>query len=193
TDSGLYTCTATNTMGNTSLHYSLHVQVPTQVLINNGESQVMAIANDSLSIRCHATGVPMPQLRWLKDGRPLDTGDGVVVSEDGGTLHIAHVGLSHGGVYICQGSSWAGESQAEVQVLVQVPPNIEPNVVDLAVLENSTVSLQCLATRVPALDITWYKGSEQLVSSPGRTLSRDGKRLEILSARLPDAGSYRCV
>ncbi|KAI6075993.1 Hemicentin-2 [Aix galericulata] len=76
---------------------------------------------------------------------------------------------------------------------VAVPPNIEPSEVDLAVLENSTASLECLATGVPAPDISWYKGNEQLVSTLGRILSRDGKRLEIPRAHLSDAGSYRCV
>lgn len=42
-----------------------------------------------------------------------------MVSEDGGTLLITRVGLSHEGLYICQGSSRAGVAQAEVQVSVQ--------------------------------------------------------------------------
>ncbi|NXI64310.1 HMCN2 protein, partial [Anseranas semipalmata] len=166
---------------------------PPQLQIGDGESQVTAIANDSLSIHCHATGVPLPQIRWLKDGRLLGAGDGVVVSEDGSTLLIARVGLGHQGLYVCQGSSRAGGAQAEVQIRVQVPPNIEPSAVDVAVLENSTASLECLATGVPAPDIAWYKGSEQLVTSLGRMLSRDRKRLEIPRAHLSDAGSYRCV
>ncbi|XP_074017166.1 hemicentin-2 [Numenius arquata] len=193
TDTGLYTCTATNAAGNASLSYSLHVQVPPQLLIGDGESPLTAVANESLRIRCRAMGNPTPRIRWLKDGRPLGEQDGVVVSEDGGTLLIARVGLGHEGVYICQGSNWAGVAQAEVQVLVQVPPNIEPSVVDLAVLENGTVSLQCLASGLPAPDITWYKGHEQLLAGPGQTLSRDGKHLEIQHAQLSDAGSYRCV
>lgn len=60
-----------------------------------------------------------PPRRWLKDGHPLGEQDGAVVSEDGGTLLITRVGLSHEGVYICQGSSRAGVAQAEVQVSVQ--------------------------------------------------------------------------
>lgn len=47
-----------------------------------------------------------------------------MVSEDGGTLLIARVGLGHEGLYICQGSNWAGVAQAEVQVLVQGEHNI---------------------------------------------------------------------
>ncbi|NXV49393.1 HMCN2 protein, partial [Uria aalge] len=193
TDTGLYTCTATNAAGNASLSYSLHVQAPPQLLIGDGESPLTAVANDSLRIHCRATGIPTPRIQWLKDGHPLGEQDGAVVSEDGRTLLIAHVGLDHEGLYICQGSNWAGVAQAEVQVLVQVPPNIEPSAVELDVLENGTASLQCLASGLPAPDITWYKGREQLLAGPGQTLSRDGKHLEIHRAQLSDAGSYRCV
>ncbi|NXT46892.1 HMCN2 protein, partial [Pluvianellus socialis] len=193
TDTGLYTCTATNAAGNASLSYRLHVQAPPQLLIGDGESHLTAVANDSLRIRCRAVGIPTPRIQWLKDGHPLGERDGAVVSEDGGTLLIARVGLGHKGLYICQGSSWAGVAQAEVQVLVQVPPNIETSTVDLAILENSTASLRCLASGMPAPDITWYKEHDQLSAGPGRTLSRDGKRLEIQRAQLSDAGAYRCV
>ncbi|KAM9256723.1 LOW QUALITY PROTEIN: hemicentin-2 [Cariama cristata] len=193
TDTGLYTCTATNTAGNASLRYSLHVQAPPQLLIGDGESHLTAVANDSLRIHCRATGIPTPQIQWLKDGQPLGERDGAVLSEDGGTLLIARMGLGHEGLYICQGRNRAGVAQAEVQVLVQVPPNIEPSVADLAILENGTVSLECLASGLPAPDITWYKGHEQLLARPGWTLSRDGKHLEIQRARRSDAGSYRCM
>ncbi|KAK4811635.1 hypothetical protein QYF61_022728 [Mycteria americana] len=243
TDTGLYTCTATNAAGNASLSYSLQVQgshalvktlfpraaglnvppgsctlqapgcshvpvpgseggprlrspfppAPPQLLVGDGESHLTAVANDSLRIHCRAMGIPTPQIQWLKDGHPVGERDGAVVSKDGGTLLITRVGLSHEGLYICQGSSLAGVAQAEVQVSVQVPPNIEPSAVDLAVLENGTASLECLASGLPAPDVAWYKGHEQLSAGPGRTLSRDGKRLEIQRARLSDAGSYRCV
>ncbi|NXI56338.1 HMCN2 protein, partial [Chloroceryle aenea] len=193
TDTGLYTCTAMNAAGNASLSYSLHVQAPPQLLIGDGESHLMVVANDSLRISCRATGVPTPQIQWLKDGHPLGERDGVMVSDDGGTLLIARLGLGHEGLYICQGSNWAGVAQEEVQVSVQEPPNIEPSLVDLAVLENRTVSLECLASGLPAPDIAWYKEDEQLSAGPGRTLSRDGKLLEIQRAQLSDAGRYRCV
>ncbi|NXS13470.1 HMCN1 protein, partial [Neodrepanis coruscans] len=118
TDTGLYTCTATNAAGNTSLSYSLHVQAPPKLWIGDGESHLTAVANTSLRIHCHAMGTPPPQIRWLKDGHLLGNQDGAVVSKDGGTLLIARVGLGHEGLYICQGSNWAGVAQAEVQILV---------------------------------------------------------------------------
>ncbi|NXR14285.1 HMCN2 protein, partial [Semnornis frantzii] len=193
TDSGLYTCTATNAAGSTSLTYSLHVQAPPQLQIGDGESHLTAVINESLRLRCRAMGTPAPQIQWLKDGHPLGEQDGAVVSEDGGTLLIAHVGLGHEGLYVCQGSNWAGLTQAEVQVSVQMPPNIEPSLVDLTVLENGTVALECLASGLPAPDIAWYKGQEQLSAGAGWALSRGGQLLQIRRAQLSDAGSYRCL
>ncbi|NWT53464.1 HMCN2 protein, partial [Erythrocercus mccallii] len=192
-DTGLYTCTATNAAGSASLSYSLHIQAPPQLWIGDGESHLTAVVNSSLRIHCHAMGTPPPQIQWLKDGHPVHGQDGVVVSQDGGTLLVTRVGLGHEGLYICQGSNWAGLAQAEVQVSVHVPPNIEPSTVDLAIPENSSASLECLASGLPAPDITWYKGQEQLSARAGRILSVDGKLLEIPRARVSDAGSYRCV
>ncbi|NXC88418.1 HMCN1 protein, partial [Cercotrichas coryphoeus] len=193
TDAGLYTCTASSAAGSASLSYSLHVQAPPQLWIGDGERHLAAVVNTSLRIHCHATGIPPPQIQWLKDGHPLDGQEGVVLSEDGGTLLVTRVGLGHQGLYICQGSNWAGLAQAEVQVSVQVPPSIEPSAADLAVPENSVASLECLASGLPAPAISWYKGQEQLWAGAGLSLSRDGKRLEIARARLADAGRYRCV
>ncbi|XP_039576204.1 hemicentin-2 [Passer montanus] len=193
TDSGLYTCTASNAAGNASLSYSLHVQAPPQLWIGDGESHLAAVANTSLRIHCHSVGSPPAQIQWLKDGHPLDGQDGVMVSEDGGTLLVTRVGLGHQGLYICQGSNRAGLARAEVQVSVHVPPSIEPSAVDLAIPENSSASLECLASGLPAPDIAWYRGLEQLPAGAGLTLSGDGKRLEIPRARPSHAGSYRCV
>ncbi|XP_056361302.1 LOW QUALITY PROTEIN: hemicentin-2 [Oenanthe melanoleuca] len=193
TDTGLYTCTATNAAGNASLSYSLHVQAPPQLWIGDGERHLAAVANTSLRIHCHAMGIPPPQIQWLKDGHPLDGQEGVVLSEDGGTLLVTRVGLGHQGLYVCRGSNWAGLAQAEVQVSVHVPPSIEPSAVDLAVPESSAASLECLASGLPAPAITWYKGQEQLWPGAGLALSGDGRRLQIARARLSDAGSYRCL
>ncbi|NXL95018.1 HMCN2 protein, partial [Alectura lathami] len=200
TDSGLYTCMATNTAGNTSLLYSLRVQAPPQLLIGDGESQVTAIANDSLSIHCRATGGPTPRIRWLKDGHPLGAGDDVTVSEDGGTLLIAHVRLSHQGLYICQGSSWAGGAQAEVWVLVQEPPSFSPaEPTAVPVLEGQDVWLACECRGIPfpALswqkDVMWVKDGQPVGSGAGLLLAERGQWLRIVDAAVSHAGRYACL
>ncbi|RMB93417.1 hypothetical protein DUI87_30112 [Hirundo rustica rustica] len=170
TDTGLYTCTAANAAGNASLSYSLHVQAPPQLWIGDGESHLRAVANTSLRIRCHAMGIPHPGSRLGVYPEPSES------------------------LAVPQGPAWwwlLGHTQP--MTMVAVPPNIEPSEVDLAIPENSSASLECLASGLPAPDITWYKGHEQLSAGAGLTLSRDGKLLEIPRVRVSDAGSYRCV
>lgn len=36
---------------------------PPQLQIGDGESHLTAVANDSLRIHCHATGIPTPQIQ----------------------------------------------------------------------------------------------------------------------------------
>ncbi|XP_072739134.1 hemicentin-2-like [Ciconia boyciana] len=195
TDTGLYTCTATNAAGNTSLSYSLQVQAPPQLLVGDGESHLTAVANDSLRIHCRAMGIPTPQIQWLKDGHPVGERDGAVVSKDGGTLLITRVGLSHQGLYICQGSSLAGVAQAEVQVSVQVPPSFssaEPTAV--SVLEGQSVRLACECHGIPFPTLSWQKDGRPLSDHPGslKLVSTGGKMLYIEKVRLVDKGTYTC-
>ncbi|XP_074779784.1 hemicentin-2 [Athene noctua] len=194
-DTGLYTCTATNAAGNASLSYSLHVQVPPQLLIGDGESHLTAVTNNSLRIHCHAMGIPTPRIQWLKDGHPLGEWDGVVVSEDGGTLLITRVGLSHEGLYVCQGSNHAGVAQAEVQVSVQVPPSFssaEP--ADVSVLEGQSLRLACECHGIPFPTLSWQKDGRPLSTQPGspKLVSMGGSMLYIEKVQLVDKGTYTC-
>ncbi|XP_062447296.1 hemicentin-2 [Rhea pennata] len=183
---GIYTCLASSPAGESVVQYTVIVQAPPQLLISNGESHVTAVANDSLQIRCHAMGFPAPQVQWLKNGHPLDELDGVVVSEDGRTLVIPHVGLSDEGLYVCQGSNEAGGTQAEVWVLVQERPSV--SIVEgegLSVALRQPVTLRCLATGTPPLQLSWWKD--------GVLLPATGHLFQIEKADLMDEGVYSCV
>ncbi|NXY79813.1 HMCN2 protein, partial [Glareola pratincola] len=196
TDTGLYTCTATNAAGNASLSYSLHVQAPPQLLIGDGESPLTAVANDSLRIHCRAMGIPTPRIQWLKDGRPLGEQDGAVVSEDGGTLLITRVGLGHEGLYVCQGSNWAGVAQAEVQVLVQALPRIRGSSKaprKVSVIKAGETVLECEAVGTPLPTVTWVKDGQPVVGGDGILLTEEGRQLRIPRAEVAHAGHYTCL
>ncbi|XP_068012089.1 LOW QUALITY PROTEIN: hemicentin-2 [Melanerpes formicivorus] len=195
TDSGLYTCTATNAAGSASLSYSLHVQAPPRLQIGDGESHLTAVTNGSLRLQCRATGTPAPQIRWLKDGQPLGQQQGAVVSEDGGTLLIARVGLAHQGLYVCQGSNWAGLAQAEVQLSVQAPPSFsssEP--LTVSVLQGQPARLACECQGMPFPTLSWHKDGKPLSSQAGSTkvVSTGGTFLYIQKVQLGDQGTYSC-
>uniref|UniRef100_A0A452F193 Hemicentin 2 n=1 Tax=Capra hircus TaxID=9925 RepID=A0A452F193_CAPHI len=106
---------------------------------------------------------------------------------------IEKVDLKDEGTYTCVATNLAGESRREVTLRVLVPPNIEPGLVNKAVLENASVTLECLASGVPSPDISWFKGRQPVSAWNRAMVSTDGRVLLIEQAQLSDAGSYRCV
>uniref|UniRef100_A0A2K6K1Q6 Hemicentin-2 n=1 Tax=Rhinopithecus bieti TaxID=61621 RepID=A0A2K6K1Q6_RHIBE len=182
--SGLFACQATNEAGTAGAEVEVSVHEFPSVSIIGGEN-ITAPFLQPVTLQCIGDGVPTPSLRWWKDG--------VALAAFGGNLQIEKVDLRDEGIYTCAATNLAGESKREVALKVLVPPNIEPGPVNKAVLENASVTLECLASGVPPPDVSWFKGHQPVSSWMGVTVSADGRVLRIEQAQLSDAGSYRCV
>ncbi|KAI4577648.1 hypothetical protein MJT46_003483 [Ovis ammon polii x Ovis aries] len=181
---GLFACQATNEAGTATAEVELSVHELPSVVIVGGEN-ITAPFLQPVTLRCAGTGVPTPSLRWWKDG--------VALAASGGSLQIEKVDLKDEGTYTCVATNLAGESRREVTLRVLVPPSIEPGLVNKAVLENASVTLECLASGVPFPDISWFKGRQPVSAWNRAMVSTDGRVLLIEQAQLSDAGSYRCV
>ncbi|XP_057580791.1 hemicentin-2 [Hippopotamus amphibius kiboko] len=181
---GLFACQATNEAGTAGAEVELSVHELPSVVIVGGENITVPFLQP-VTLECAGTGVPTPSLRWWKDG--------VALAPSGGNLQIEKVDLRDEGIYTCAATNLAGESRRDVALKVLVPPNIEPGPVNKAVLENASVTLECLASGVPPPDISWFKGRQPVSARKGVTVSADGRVLLIERARFSDAGSYRCV
>uniref|UniRef100_A0A2K5CWV0 Hemicentin 2 n=1 Tax=Aotus nancymaae TaxID=37293 RepID=A0A2K5CWV0_AOTNA len=182
--SGLFACQATNEAGTAGAEVDVSVHEFPSVNIIGGEN-ITAPFLQPVTLQCIGDGVPTPSIRWWKDG--------VALAASGGNLQIEKVDLRDEGIYTCAATNLAGESKREVALKVLVPPNIEPGPINKAVLENASVTLECLASGVPPPDVSWFKGRQPVSSSMGVTVSADGRVLRIEQAQLSDAGSYRCV
>ncbi|XP_012372192.1 hemicentin-2 [Octodon degus] len=181
---GLFACQATNDAGTAGAEVEVSVhELPTVDVI--GGENVTAPFLQSVTLQCVGAGTPTPSLRWWKDG--------VALATSGGTLQIKKVDLRDEGIYTCTATSLAGESKRDVVVKVLVPPNIEPGPINQAVLENASMTLECLASGVPPPEVSWFKGHQPISAQTGVMVSADGRSLHIERARLSDAGSYRCV
>lgn len=55
-------------------------------------TEVSVIVNKALELQCEASGIPMPSLTWLKDGRPVS--DGLRVLQGGEVLRVASAQVS---------------------------------------------------------------------------------------------------
>ncbi|XP_044938536.1 hemicentin-2 isoform X2 [Mustela putorius furo] len=181
---GLFACQATNEAGTAGAEVELSVhELPLATIVGGDNITVPFL--QPVTLQCVGTGVPTPSLRWWKDG--------VALAASGGKLQIEKVDLNDEGFYTCAATSLAGESKRDVALKVLVPPNIEPGPLNKAVLENASVTLECLASGVPPPDTSWFKGRQPVSARKGVTVSADGRALHIERARVSDAGSYRCV
>ena len=79
-----------------------------------------------------------------------------------------------------------------------VPPSIDTvnaSPSNSTVIKNNPLYLDCPVTGIPRPKVFWYKDGE-IVSpdlDPNLRLLAEGRRLEIIGARVTDAGSYKCV
>lgn len=77
---------------------------------------VMAYEKTEAIFNCKLKGSPAPEVRWTKDGLPLQESNYMIENED----HLRIMGLvtSDSGYYQCHGSNELGSIQAIAQLVV---------------------------------------------------------------------------
>ncbi|XP_031424822.1 follistatin-related protein 5 isoform X2 [Clupea harengus] len=118
-DGSLYITKVTTThMGNYSCHadgyerlsqiHTLQVNVPPVIRVHP-ESQARE-PGVTASLRCHAEGIPDPQLAWLKNGMDIATkiSKQLTLQANGSEVHISNVHFEDTGAYTCIAKNEAG-------------------------------------------------------------------------------------
>uniref|UniRef100_A0A4X1TD56 Hemicentin-2 n=1 Tax=Sus scrofa TaxID=9823 RepID=A0A4X1TD56_PIG len=184
-DAGSYRCVASNVAGRTELQYGLRV---------NGDLPGPVLLHSPVRLSCNATGVPSPMLMWLKDGNPVSTAGttGLQVFPGGRVLTLASARASDSGSYTCVAVSAVGEDRRDVVLHVHMPPSILGEELNVSVVANESVALECRSHAVPPPVLSWRKDGRPLEPRPGVRLSADKALLEVDRAEVWDAGRYSC-
>uniref|UniRef100_A0A5F8HA67 Hemicentin-2 n=1 Tax=Monodelphis domestica TaxID=13616 RepID=A0A5F8HA67_MONDO len=120
-DSGLYTCQASNAAGIAEKAVRLDVYVPPTIEgADGGPLVVKAVAGRPLALGCSASGHPPPTLTWHQDENPLTENNGTWLQEGGRVLRLERVTEAASGHYSCLANSPAGETVLHYMVEVQV-------------------------------------------------------------------------
>ncbi|XP_043238684.1 hemicentin-1-like isoform X2 [Amphibalanus amphitrite] len=203
-DSAEYTCVADTAAGGVRGSAELEVLVPPRFADPFFEpKQKILDEQEQLSLNCQVNGHPTPQVRWFLDGEPIspDSIRGMIVSADGEKLTIWGR-LETAGTYTCEAVNSAGRITRQFPVRVEVAPRpAGPDPQYVTVHRGDSVTLNCSVVGAPRPRYAWNKDDQQVVSvtwaEPGFVyyplLGDDKERLFVDSARLRDAGEFKCV
>ncbi|MEJ1271337.1 hypothetical protein NN561_002173 [Cricetulus griseus] len=108
-DEGIYECEAENIRGKDKHQAKIYVQAFPEWVEHINDTEV-DIGSD-LYWPCVATGKPIPTIRWLKNGYPLDAN---------GELLIRNAQLKHAGRYTCTAQTIVDNSSASADLVVRV-------------------------------------------------------------------------
>jgi hemicentin len=129
-DSGIYTCIATNINSTTS--HSVYVEVYEVTAIPSfimSPIEVSVTERESVNLTCRAVGIPLPMIAWYKGQDEVTqaiingilTIDAVFDDQSiNATLTIANATLEDAGIYTCRANNSAGMN--EIQFAVNINP-----------------------------------------------------------------------
>ncbi|NXH90756.1 HMCN1 protein, partial [Edolisoma coerulescens] len=200
-DTGVYTCVASNRAGVHNKHYNLQVLVPPSLDNAGGTEEVSVLRGGAATLGCVSDGSPVPSMSWLKDGLALRLGARLSSSRRGMVLQVLRAEPADAGRYTCVASNAAGQSSKHFVLKVLEPPHIngsdEPE--ELSVIVNNPLELLCISSGIPVPKISWMKDGRPLLQTdnihggPRLRILSGGRYLQINSAELGDSARYACV
>ncbi|KFD70456.1 hypothetical protein M514_00956 [Trichuris suis] len=233
-DSGMYRCLATNEAGECSTEATVSVQgkyfpsiiqfFPLNTACETMELEELAetapefvqvlhfcdVAETQEGIlSCKLTGFPKPQVRWFKDGVPIQPSEKyeMVTDDNGLVLLKVHVaGREDSGEYRCEAFNSRGVAWTEAPLNVkaaelmeyeegeEVAPDFLEPVQACVVNKGEDAVLICRISGVPTPQVCWYKNGVPLVPDERVEITSFGDRhtLVVHNAQQEDVADYRC-
>ncbi|XP_008066266.1 cell adhesion molecule-related/down-regulated by oncogenes [Carlito syrichta] len=153
--------------------------------------QALAVLpHSSVTLECVVSGVPAPQVYWLKNGQDIVPGStwrrlySHLVSDS--------IDLSDSGNYSCMVGNKSGDvKHVTYMVNVLERASISKGLQDQMVSLGATVHFTCDVRGNPAPNRTWFHNAEPVHLSPRHLTS--GNELKISGVTMEDAGLYQCL
>ncbi|XP_023225215.1 Down syndrome cell adhesion molecule-like protein Dscam2 [Centruroides sculpturatus] len=196
TNSGNYTCIASNSAGSDSLSVLLHVEAPP--VWRKEPSDLETSIGDEINLNCEAYGSPEPHIIWRKisDKTTEKLNDEIKIKN--GSLHIKSITEEDAGMYQCEASNNVGSSLKKTIALIvrgttlkiqpfYFPPNL-----------SAGQSAKILCTVIQGSDpvnFEWSKDGQEITSSNNIEITtlKDISILIINSIGVKDSGNYTCT
>ncbi|XP_056395554.1 LOW QUALITY PROTEIN: hemicentin-2 [Hyla sarda] len=197
-DGGVYACVVSNAAGEARKKFVVDILVPPTIEDDDDDKHFRVAEGRPIRLRCRASGHPLPSISWFRDSQPLQSGDGIHISEDGSELLIETANVFTAGHYTCLAINPLAETSKYFILTVLVGPTISGTPddganEDVIVIVNNPLSLICEALGFPIPTVTWLKNGQAFRESDNVKMIPGGHGLQILNAQEEDAGQYRCL
>ncbi|KAL9964644.1 hypothetical protein ACROYT_G028318 [Oculina patagonica] len=152
-DTGWYSCTGTNILGE-GPPAKAHLLVKYRPQITDVLQRVYTVnETNNISMACHADGVPQPTITWMK------TGNSEILTR-GEQLQIFNSSSGDDGTYTCIAKNYLGNDSTEITLNVQTRPVIvttTTTVTQIPGAEGEQVKLTCVARGKPPPTLSWKR------------------------------------
>ncbi|GCB63164.1 hypothetical protein scyTo_0013161 [Scyliorhinus torazame] len=192
-DAGLYTCLATNPVGEDQLQFVVRINVPPHIMGSNGIQMVALLADEQLTLECESEADPPPDVQWFKNNVPLQANAHIQNLPDSQFLLISNVAPADAGDYRCLATNIAGQVTRTFNVVIHVTPTIAASSPSLSVFINQVALLECEAQGIPKPTVTWRKNGNSLAADSSRFDFLSEGSLRIRSVQASDSGRYLCT
>ncbi|XP_074842058.1 vascular endothelial growth factor receptor 1 isoform X2 [Carettochelys insculpta] len=197
--SGIYSCVASNKVGNVDRNISFYVtDVPNGFHIN---MEKMPIEGENLMLSCSANKFLYKDMAWIL---PRTINNQTKVKRHNTKEHsttliltIKNVSLEHSGTYVCRARNiYTGEKvlqKKDITIRAQEAPSLLRNLSDQIVNTSHSATLECQARGIPEPQISWFKNHEKIQQESGIILGPGSKMLFIERVKEEDEGLYLCI
>ncbi|KAF8561358.1 hypothetical protein P879_00953, partial [Paragonimus westermani] len=205
-DTGEYTCTASNGGGTIEKKFNVTVIVPPLIVKRSGTPEEHRTREYvPITFYCLLRNINQtdPEITWTKDGAPVlmsADSDYFVIHEQGQTLTVVRPTAAEDGLYRCVARNRAGEDSHSFQLSVVAAPRFPPEFVRFRekkiVRLGQQADFECPALGSPTPVVTWYYNGAPLnpFSSPAKySFEEDQRVLKIAATGSKDLGEYQCL
>ncbi|XP_076361336.1 cell adhesion molecule Dscam1-like isoform X2 [Tachypleus tridentatus] len=197
-DKGMFQCFVSNEFESAQASKALSLGDDPPGFSSTFSTEILA-PDASVSLKCVATGSPLPQITWFLDGAPINenlrfrigdfvTNDGYVNS----FVNITSLRTEDGGIYKCVARNAVAALSHWARLNVYGSPYIKP-MNNASVLVGDTFELSCPYAGYPIDSVTWHKGGLSLPQSGRQTVHPNGTLFIQDMEKKTDEGAYICI
>jgi len=134
-----------------------------------------------MTLSCHATGKPTPNITWSKQGNKEWNHTGTL-------LPLKNISRDQHGDYWCTAENNAGHVSASVTVTVNYAPSITISAKRYNVTEGDDKDIECISDGRPPPMVTWTK-----IGGLSNNIHARAQWLTFRKASRNESGTYTCT